>query len=72
MHIIQRGNNRQACFFREDDNRFYLDCLENQAKRAGCLLRAFVLMTNHVHLLLTEQNAGAAGNATQAREAKEC
>jgi len=51
QHIIQRGNNRQATFFAEDDYRFYLDCLVDAAHRYGCSIHAYVLMTNHVHLL---------------------
>jgi len=53
VHIIQRGNNQQACFFAEDDYRFFLGRLEEYAARFECDLHAFVLMTNHVHLLLT-------------------
>ena len=62
IHVIQRGNNRQACFHGEDDYRFYLDWLGEYALAAGCEVHAYVLMTNHVHLLLTpeeEQSAGA-------------
>lgn len=55
VHIIQRGNNRQACFFAEDDYLFFLDCLVKIAKRFRCALHAYVLMTNHFHLLLTSE-----------------
>jgi len=51
QHIIQRGNNRQATFFAEEDYRFYLDCLLDAARKYGCSIYAYVLMTNHVHLL---------------------
>ena len=53
VHIIQRGNNRQACFFAEEDYLFFLDHLAKLAKRFRCSLHAYVLMTNHFHLLLT-------------------
>ena len=53
VHIIQRGNNRQACFFAETDYQFFLHHLGELAKRFKCELHAYVLMTNHVHLLLT-------------------
>lgn len=53
VHIIQRGNNRQACFFAEEDYRFFLEHLAKLAKRFRCSLHAYVLMTNHFHLLLT-------------------
>lgn len=52
-HIIQRGNNRSACFYAEDDYRRYLETLTEMASRYGCSVHAYVLMTNHVHLLLT-------------------
>ena len=55
VHIIQRGNNRQACFFAEDDYLFFLDHLARIAKRVRCALHAYVLMTNHFHLLLTPE-----------------
>ena len=53
FQIIQRGNNRQACFFTEEDYLFFLDHLAKLAKRFRCSLHAYVLMTNHFHLLLT-------------------
>lgn len=52
-HIIQRGNNRSACFYAEEDYRLYLETLTEMASRYGCSIHAYVLMTNHVHLLLT-------------------
>ena len=54
-HVIQRGNNRSVCFFAEEDYRFYLDHLEKLARRFDCRMHAYVLMTNHVHLLLTPE-----------------
>jgi len=53
VHIIQRGNNRQASFYAEADHQFFLHHLSELAKRFQCELHAYVLMTNHVHLLLT-------------------
>lgn len=52
-HITQRGNNRSACFFSEEDRGYYLDGLLEGATRYGCAIHAYVLMTNHVHLLAT-------------------
>lgn len=54
-HIIQRGNNRTACFYAEEDYRKYLDTLKAQADKYECRIHAYVLMTNHVHLLLTPE-----------------
>lgn len=53
LHVIQRGNNRQATFFLEEDYRKYLDALEVASDEYECLVHAYVLMTNHIHLLLT-------------------
>ncbi len=61
LHLIQRGNNRQACFFADEDYRFYLDWLKEHAEKTGCRVHAYVLMTNHVHLLVSPDRAGAAG-----------
>jgi putative transposase len=52
-HIIQRGNNRSECFFAEQDYRLYLQFLQELARRFDCAVHSYVLMTNHVHLLLT-------------------
>ena len=52
-HVIQRGNNRQAVFFSDDDYRAYLSWLQDGAAQHGCTVHAYVLMTNHVHLLMT-------------------
>jgi len=59
-HIIQRGNNRGACFYAEDDYRYYLQTLTEQAEHYGCAIHAYVLMTNHVHLLLTPSETDSA------------
>jgi putative transposase len=62
QHIITRGNNRQPCFFADEDYRFFLEWLETYARQTGCQIHAWVLMTNHVHLLLsasTESGTGA-------------
>ena len=53
LHVIQRGNNRTAIFFDEADRRRYLDWLAAAAAEHGCAVHAYVLMTNHVHLLVT-------------------
>lgn len=53
QHVVQRGNNRQACFFAAADYRQYHEDLITVAARQGCAIHAYVLMPNHVHLLLT-------------------
>lgn len=61
LHIIQRGNNRQACFFADVDYRVYLDWLAEYADQTGCRVHAYVLMTNHVHLLISADQTEAPG-----------
>jgi putative transposase len=53
QHVIQRGNNRDVIFVAEPDYRFYLEKLKNACDNIGCEVHAYVLMTNHVHLLMT-------------------
>ena len=59
-HIIQRGNNRSVCFLAEADYQFYLHYLREFADKFGCAIHAYVLMTNHVHLLLTPEREDSA------------
>jgi len=66
LHIIQRGNNRQPCFAAEEDYRYFLDQLEEIAPKAGVQVHAYVLMTNHVHLLLTGERSDSAGQFMKA------
>lgn len=53
QHVTQRGNNRNACFFDDIDRLTYLSIACEAAFRRKCLIHAYVLMTNHVHLLVT-------------------
>lgn len=57
QHIVQRGNDRQPCFFSESDYRFFLSCLRTGSRSHRCDVHAYVLMTNHVHLLVTPKIA---------------
>ncbi len=61
LHLIQRGNNRQVCFVAEEDYRFYLDWLKAYANKTGCRIHAYVLMTNHVHLLVSSPTIDGLG-----------
>lgn len=56
-HVIQRGNNRNACFYAEQDYLFYLDCLRDACQRYQVDVHAYVLMTNHAHILMTPDNS---------------
>lgn len=59
--VIQRGNNRQACFYADEDYCFYLEWLREYARLTGCRVHAYVLMTNHVHLFLTPDRVSSPG-----------
>jgi putative transposase len=65
QHVIQRGNNRAAIFRNAADYRFYLDRLTAGIARHECEVHAYVLMTNHVHLLLTPHREKAIGKIMQ-------
>lgn len=58
QHLVQRGNDRQPCFFADIDRQRYLQDLRELALNLGCQVHAYVLMTNHVHLLMTAIHAG--------------
>jgi putative transposase len=53
LHVIRRGAGRALCFFDDLDRIAWLGWLAEDAGRAGCAVHAYVLMANHVHLLLT-------------------
>ena len=56
-HVTQRGNGRQRTFFGDDDYSAYLHLLKKHCARAGVSVWAWVLMPNHVHLILTPSDA---------------
>jgi putative transposase len=66
LHLIQRGNNRSECFFAVEDFRAYLHWLRRYTEGLGVRLHAYVLMTNHVHLLLTPERPEQASRLMQA------
>nr|WP_305908179.1 transposase [Methylomarinum sp. Ch1-1]MDP4520991.1 transposase [Methylomarinum sp. Ch1-1] len=53
QHVIQRGNNRHIIFVVEEDYQYYLSKLTEACEKHHCDIHAYVLMTNHVHLLIT-------------------
>lgn len=59
VHLVQRGHNREPCFFAEGDYHRYLHWLGQGLAATGVVLHAYVLMTNHVHLLLTAHDPNA-------------
>jgi putative transposase len=52
-HIVQRGNNREACFIEEENYRFYLELWEQVSRQKSVAVHAYCLMTNHIHFLVT-------------------
>ena len=61
-HIFQRGNNCSACFYAEEDYLLYLDTIKEQSLKFGRKVHAYVLMTNHIHLLITPEKKDSAAN----------
>jgi putative transposase len=66
QHVLQHGNDRQPCFFNDVDRIRYLRDLRDIARREYCSVHAYVLMTNHVHLLVTPMAAGGVSRMMQA------
>lgn len=56
MHVVQRGHDRGACFLDDAERELYLGLLQEHSGRHGCRIHAYVLMTNHVHLLVTSDD----------------
>ena len=63
LHVIQRGNSGSTCFFSDLDRLWYLAELKRQAEQERVAVHAYVLMTNHVHLLMTPDDADGVGRA---------
>ena len=53
QHVIQRGNNRQVCFASEQDMQAYVAWLKKYSAEFEVDIHAWVLMSNHVHMLCT-------------------
>lgn len=65
QHVIVRGNNRMPIFCAVEDYRFYLDKLKQACDKHNCDIHAYVLMTNHAHLLITPQTEHGIGKVMQ-------
>ena len=59
QHIIQRGNNRNVCFGSDEDCGVYIHWLKQYSVKYSVDVHAWVLMTNHVHLLCTPRKPKA-------------
>lgn len=64
-HVMLRGNGKQVIFEDDRDRRAFLDCLARVLEESGLALIAWCLMSNHVHLLLSD----AAGRLSGAMHA---
>ena len=65
QHIMQRGNNRQVCFANPEDMKAYLNWLKELSRKHQVDVHAWVLMTNHVHLLCTPWKENAISSMMQ-------
>jgi len=65
QHVIVRGNNREPIFCADEDYQFYLEKLKQACEKHQCDVHAYVLMTNHVHLLITPHTEQGIGKAMQ-------
>ena len=65
MHLVQRGVNRAATFFTEHDYQYYLTAMLHASQLSNCAIHAYVLMTNHVHLLVTPREADSVSRLMQ-------
>ena len=67
LHIVQRGHNREPCFFAEEDYHSYRHWLGEALKDTGCRLHAYALMTNHVRATWCAPRSGASVQACPLR-----
>lgn len=65
MHVTHRGHNRQATFHDAEDFASYREILHQASRRSACAIHAYVLMSNHVHLLITPTAPRSAANMMQ-------
>ena len=65
QHVIQRGNNREPIFAQAADYAFHLEKPKVACEQQACVIHAYVLMTNHVHLLITPTSKEGIGKAMQ-------
>lgn len=61
-HVVQRGNNREACFIEAENYQFYLELWQQASRRYGARVHAYCLMTNHIHILATPDKVDSISN----------
>jgi putative transposase len=72
QHVWIRGNNRLPCFFTDKDRHVYLGYVKEESAERSCDVHAYVLMTNHVHLLVTGRKEGALSRFMQLLNRRYC
>ncbi len=65
VHVVQRGHSREPVFFEDGDYLAYRHWLVEAARRYSCAVHAYVLMTNHVHILVTPQGKSGVSRMMQ-------
>jgi len=65
QHVVQRGNDRRPIFLELEDYAHFLACLLSAVRKHGAAIHGYVLMTNHVHLLMTPTTATTIPKAMQ-------
>jgi putative transposase len=65
VHIVQRGVDRRATFIQKKDYRSYLAALGETSAEFGVSVHAYVLMTNHVHILARPEQEGSVSRMMQ-------
>ena len=55
-HVTQRGNRREQVFFNDGDYLTYLDFLREALAKSGAEIWSWVLMPNHVHLIIVPKD----------------
>ncbi len=64
-HIVQRGNNREACFVEPENYETYLELWKEVARRYGVKVHSYCLMTNHIHVLATPETETGLSNTSR-------
>jgi putative transposase len=64
-HLVQRGNNREACFLEPENYQCYLELWREISSRYCVAVHAYCLMTNHVHFLETPDDYSGISNTTK-------
>lgn len=65
-HIVQRGNNKEACFLEPQNYQFYLELWQEVATKNDVAVHAYCLMTNHIHFLVTPKTETGISKSMQA------